>query len=115
MDCIEKLAQHARDLAKPWAKQAANTVKCRGDRLSKILWKGRQWAVTTYGLEERAGQYHVQKSRLWKDEANYGWVQHMSEKPWCDLADFTEALRIARSVHAPQRPRETSNGTELRV
>jgi hypothetical protein len=107
-DYIEKLAQHARDMDKPWAKQATNTVRSRGDRLSKILWKGRQWAVTTYGLEERAGQYHVQKNRLWKDESSFGWVKHMSEKGWVDLADFAEALRIARSVHAPQRPAATS-------
>jgi hypothetical protein len=104
MSYIEKLAQHARDMDSPWPKQATNTVKCRGERLSRVLWRGRQWAVTTYGLEERAGQYHVQKNRLWKDEASYGWVEHMSEKGWRDLVDFAEALRVARMHHAPQRP-----------
>jgi hypothetical protein len=39
----------------------------------------------------------------------------MSEKGWIDLADFAEALRIARSVHSPKRRREASNGAELRA
>jgi hypothetical protein len=114
MNYIEKLAQHARDLDKPWAKQATNAVKCRGDRLSKVLWQGQQWACTAYGVEQRDGTYQVQKNRLWKDEESYGWVRHMAEKAWCDLADFAEALRIARSVHAPKRPSDGVNGFELR-
>jgi hypothetical protein len=104
MDYVQTLVERARDMTSPRPPQATNTVKCRGDRLSKVLWQGQQWACTAYGVEQRDGTYQVQKNRLWKDEGTYGWVQHMAEKPWCDLADFAEALRIARSVHAPQRP-----------
>jgi hypothetical protein len=75
MEYVEKLAQHARDMDKPWPPQAKNTVRRLGERLSQVIWKGRQWAVTTYGLEERAGLYHVQRNRLWKGEDDYGWVR----------------------------------------
>jgi hypothetical protein len=79
-------------------------VRCRGQKLGKIIWQGRQWAVTSDGLECRDGTYAIEKDRLWEDEKDWGWVNHMAEKNWIDIIDFAEALRIARGHHAPHRP-----------
>jgi hypothetical protein len=106
----EGLVRKARDMKSPWAPQASNTVKNRGCRLSKIIWRGRQWAATTYGVEARNGTYQIQRARLWKDEETWSWVQHMAEKEWCDLADFTEALRIARIEHSTAHERKYWHG-----
>jgi hypothetical protein len=73
----------------------------RGERLSRIIWKGRQWAVTKFGIEARDGRYAIDKRRLSED-----WLRHMSEKEWVDLLEFAEALRVARQVHAEGRARE---------
>ena len=96
----EVLVRIARDMKAPWAPQATNTVKNRGSRLSKIIWKGSQWAATAYGVEARDGRYQIQRARLWKDDLTWSWVQHMAEKEWVDIDDFTEALRIARVEHS---------------
>ena len=77
---------------------ARNRIHCRGERLSKLLWRGRQWAVTSYGIECRDGTYAIAKDRLWENDKKYGWVRHMTGKAWVDLPDFAEALRIARRI-----------------
>lgn len=74
-------------------------VQCRGEKLDKIFWKGRQWAVTSYGVECRDGSYAIAKDRLWEFEEKWGWVRQMAPKAWVDLTDFAEALRIARGHH----------------
>jgi hypothetical protein len=72
-------------------------------RVSKpIFWTGRQWAVTGHGIEARDGTYTIAKNRVWEESDGYGWVDHMSEKEWVDMADFKEALEIARQ-HWPSR------------
>jgi hypothetical protein len=43
---IKELTLKARDLNSPSGPQANDRVKIRGEGLSKIYWKGRQWAVT---------------------------------------------------------------------
>jgi hypothetical protein len=88
------------------APQAANRVKCRGERLSRILWKSSQWAVTVYGIEARDGCYVIAKGRLWEEEDRHGWVRHMAGKDWVNLPEFAEALRIARRLHAPKTTAE---------
>lgn len=92
------LTVKARDLDSPWGPQSTVRVTRRGERLSKILWKGRQWATTKYGVECRDGCYAIQRSRLWEDDEQHSWIMHMSEKDWVDLDDFAEALRVARIV-----------------
>ena len=87
----------------PFPDQASTVVRCRGQRLSyPIYWRGRQWAVTRYGVECRDGFYCIEISRIWEDEFNsqlYGWVEHMAcTKDWVDVGDFVEALRLARSL-----------------
>lgn len=80
-------------------------VRRRGERLHRILWQGRQWSVTTFGVEARDGTYPVAKDRLWdnEDTRDGGWICHMGEKSWVDIFDFAEALRIARHIHTSQR------------
>jgi hypothetical protein len=42
----KELTLKARGLNSPWGPQANDRVNIRGELLSKIYWKGRQWAVT---------------------------------------------------------------------
>ena len=85
----------ARDLDSPWGPQSSNRVKRRG-RPPKIIWQGRQWAATKYGVECRDGRYPIERARLWEEDEVHSWVMHMAGKGWVDLEDFAEALRIAR-------------------
>jgi hypothetical protein len=96
----KRLVIKARDLDACCGPQATNRVKKRrGDRLSPIIWRGRQWAATKYGVERRDGCYPIHRSRLWENDEQYPWVMHMAVKPWVDLEDFAEALRVARRHH----------------
>jgi hypothetical protein len=63
--------------------------------LSRILLKGKQWAVTTYGLEALDGTYATPKGRLGESD----WFEHMSRKTWVDVADFEAMLTEARRIH----------------
>lgn len=74
-------------------------VPIRGEGLHKVIWCGRQWAVTEYGLECRDGTYAIEKDRLWENEKEHGWVRQMAGKNWTDMMDFIEALRLARHHH----------------
>lgn len=91
-----KLIIKARDLESKWGPMATNRVRNRGERLSRVFWKGRQWAATKYGVECRDGTYAIARARLWEEDDVHGWIMHMSGKHWVDLEDFAEALRIAR-------------------
>jgi hypothetical protein len=65
-------------------------------RSKPVYWMGRQWAVTSYGVEARDGTYPIEARRIWEDNEGWGWVHQMEEKNWVDLPDFVEALRLAR-------------------
>lgn len=53
-------------------------------------------AATEYGIEARDGTYHIANERLWENEAEYPWVQHMDKKDWVDIADSAAgSLRCA--------------------
>jgi len=84
-------------------KHATNEVKCRWEPLDEILWQGRQWAVTTFGIERRDGTYTIQANRLAEhlepDEWLHAWIAHMSEKEWVDLEDFATAFYVACAMH----------------
>lgn len=64
-----------------------------GTALAPIVWSGRQWAVTTRGLEARNGMYTIDGADLWGDV-----MRDMATKVWVDLRDLAEALRIGRRV-----------------
>ena len=79
--------------------QSFNEVKCSGEKLSAVLWQGRQWAVTDYGLECRNGHYYVEAQNFRKSEAakgwrehGYNWARHIGQKSWCDIDDLEDAL-----------------------
>lgn len=107
-------ARHLRKVLKAYAAncveappvyRCTNAVVCCGEEPARILWRGFQWAVTTYGIECRDGTYAIDNCRLWEEEHTFGWIEHIAEKEWVDLVDFAEALRIARHVHAKHSPR----------
>lgn len=70
-----------------------------GEKLGKVLWQGRQWAVTDYGLECRDGTYHVRAKQLMRHyggtprAAFNGWYQHIAGKSWVDAQDLDYALQ----------------------
>lgn len=93
----EALIARARDTAEGPAYTSTSEVRVLGDALAEpVYWTGRQWAVTSFGIEARDGKYIIAKDRLWEDEESYGWVRHMADKNWADVPDFVEALRLAR-------------------
>ena len=73
-------------------------VHVRGEALSEpIHWLGKQWAVTSFGLERRDGTYAIAKERLWENEGVHGWYAHMATtKDGIDLPDFAQCLCEAR-------------------
>jgi hypothetical protein len=109
-----ELTIKARNLDSAWGPQSSNRVENRGERLHKIIWQGRQWAATKYGVECRDGGYAIERARLWEEDESYSWVMHMAGKGWVDLKDFAEALRVARILELcrtgrhrpPRRKRE---------
>lgn len=79
-----------------------NEVRCRGEALHQALWLGKQWAVTTYGIECRDGCYAIQSHRLLSKRIGtdkYDWPLHMDEKEWVDMADFCMAFLVACWIH----------------
>ena len=81
-------------------------VRVRGEALSEpVVWSGRQWAVTSHGVEARDGTYAIEASRLWEEDApGYTWERHMAEKEWVDVPDLAAALALGRQHHADKRP-----------
>jgi hypothetical protein len=69
-------------------------VHCRGDELGEIWWQGREWAVTSDGIECRDGCYFIAKDRI--DETRSGdipdWPPHVATKDWVDIHDFLHRL-----------------------
>lgn len=66
---------------------------------------GRQWAVTSYGIEEigsDAGHqpyYHIPGDDLSLEVGHDSWPGHMAEKTWVDVEDFVRAFKVAQKVH----------------
>lgn len=76
-------------------------VETMAEILGPILWQGRQWAVTSYGLEARDGRYPINSRNLSElAPGEHGLIRHMASKPWVDLPDFVAALAVARMFHA---------------
>jgi hypothetical protein len=115
----DKLEQRQAILArKNWSGRgkAAPVIYSGGDgaaqpgvALHPILWQGREWAVTTYGIERRDGSYPIEANRLCEEHDGgavtadgmpvpYTWIGHIGEKGW-DLADFATAFFVACAMH----------------
>jgi len=58
---------------------SSEPVRVRGEELSEIWWRGRQWAVTAYGIECLDGTYVIERNRL-LETPEYPWPCHMAEK-----------------------------------
>lgn len=74
-------------------------VPRRGEDLSRVLWRGRQWAVTEYGIECLDGAYCIKKARLAENVEAYGWPLHVTGKTWVDPDDFCTAWLVALALH----------------
>jgi hypothetical protein len=70
-----------------------------GEPLHSIWWRGRQWAVTEYGIEALDGTYSFEAKRLTEDIATWGRPAHMAEKDWVDIEDFSTAWLVALALH----------------
>jgi hypothetical protein len=55
-------------------------VKVRAADLHPVLWRGRQWAVTEYGIECLDGTYAIQANRLTAKIERFGGPGHMRGK-----------------------------------
>jgi hypothetical protein len=81
----------------------AKLMECRVDM--PVYYVGRQWAVTSYGIEQIADEvgvkpyYHIHASSLRQSMGEGGWVGHMAGKRWVDTDDFSKAYEIALRVH----------------
>lgn len=74
-------------------------VKCRGEALDQVWWQGRQWAVTSFGIEARDGTYHIAANRLAEAIDVWGWPAQVSHKNWVDPDDFITAWLVAIVMH----------------
>jgi hypothetical protein len=91
---VAELTARAKRLGTPPAYVSGNYIRPIGERLHPIRWTGRQWAVTSFGVERRDGTYSIHNDRLESIE----WISHLASKRTVDLEDFAEALRIARRI-----------------
>jgi hypothetical protein len=73
--------------------------KVRGERLSKILYRNNQWAVTVYGIECLDGTYAIKKDAIKNTHPKYKWKKHMSGKDWVDINEFMDVLQKAMKIH----------------
>jgi hypothetical protein len=74
-------------------------VLVRGEALSPIWWRGRQWAVTSMGIERLDGTYFIAEQRLAEAIDEYGWPEHVGQKAWVDIDDFCTAWLVAIALH----------------
>jgi hypothetical protein len=63
-----------------------------------IFWSGRQWLVTSYGVERADGLFSIDAGGLFD-----GWLFEcgLIGAEWVDVSDFIEALRVAVEHFAP--------------
>ena len=95
---IKALKERALQTQEPPAYESTTEVHVTGEPLAEpVHWRGKQWAVTSHGIEARDGKYAIAGNRVWEETLGHGWIDHMSEKDWVDIHDFAEALRIARA------------------
>ena len=98
------------------------------EELGEILWSGRQWAVTDFGLEtlDRDIAYSVPADQLGRktygktgapedDTDEPETLAHLSSKSWVDVEDLIVAFAKALEVHAGKSQRITPTGLEKGV
>jgi len=64
-----------------------------------ILWIGRQWAVTGFGMQaidqKLGGRFDIEIARLWDENLTAG----LREQTWFNAGDFEKGLAVARKRH----------------
>lgn len=84
----------------PKVEHSRDEVRVKGEPLSDIWWQGREWAVTSYGIEKRDGTYYIRHEDLdTHDNMNWSWPEHLAAKGWVDVEDFTTAWMVAIVMH----------------
>ncbi|GAB4067985.1 hypothetical protein KHC28_11295 [Ancylobacter sonchi] len=78
-------------------------VNVRGDQLGDIWWRGKQWAVTSDGIEALDGTYVAEKHRLLEEIEEWPWPRQLSEKTWCDSDEFATAFMVGLVLHGYSR------------
>ena len=103
----EKDIPPRRTVAELIAESRVGDVPLRGEPLTPpIIWLGRQWAVTGYGVERRDGNRHVSVDDLEQD-----WEAHYARKTWIDMPDFAAAMAVARQHYRISRGRADPQGS----
>jgi hypothetical protein len=76
-------------------------VQVRGEPLAPIWWRGRQWAVTTYGIEALDGTYAVDACDLLRGISERDeWVcEHVARNTWVNVEDLATAWIVAIALH----------------
>jgi len=74
-------------------------VKVRGEKLDQVIWRGRQWAVTEFGVECLDGTYAFAADRLAENINAHSWLAQVGGKTWVDTEDFATAWLVALAVH----------------
>ncbi len=64
-----------------------------------VYWRGRQWAVTDFGIERIGGGQSVPTDRLFEDISVYSWIRRMGDRPDVDLDEFATAFMVALACH----------------
>ena len=74
-------------------------VQVRGTAPATIWWRGKQWAVTSYGVELLNGTYAIEGNRLADAAGSWPVPLHMSEKKWVDNDEFVTAWMVGLLLH----------------
>ena len=68
----------------------------------EMRWQGREWCVTSYGVEKRDGTYYIPKSDFFAGGDKWSWPEHLAEKGWPDVEDFVTAWMVALMLHGSE-------------
>ncbi|KQU19042.1 hypothetical protein ASG63_07795 [Methylobacterium sp. Leaf94] len=64
-----------------------------------VHWRGRQWAVTGYGIEALDGMYHVSAAEIWSGpDGTLPWLEALHRRYGTDREDLDAALKVARTI-----------------
>jgi hypothetical protein len=74
-------------------------VRVTGEALAPIWWRGRQWAVTEYGIEALDGTYAIAAERLAEKIREWSWLCQLGGKVWVDPEEFATAWLVALALH----------------
>ena len=72
-------------------------VEIIGQPPRQLIWVGREWCVSTRGVERRDGTFTVDRKHIWN--ARYGVKAMAAKAAGIDLEDYRIALKIGRRVH----------------